>query len=163
MVITGMVSESKVILTKKGDKMAFVTLQDLSGSCEVIVFPELYKSAGKLVQKDTTIFIRGKINARDDIPKVMAEEIVSMEDVKSRFTRYISIDLKTIGLDSSMLKEIRTVLSQHRGKTPVYLSFKDPKGKTAVLHSGEQLRVETTDDLLETLETLVGENSVKIK
>ena len=143
--------------------MAFVTLQDLGGSCEVVVFPDLYQKSNALVKKDATIFIRGKINARDDVPKVLAEEIVALEDVKSRFTRAISIDLHTAGLDSGLLKEIRRILLKHRGNTPVYLTFRDPAGKAAVLHSGEGLKVATTDQLLSELETLVGENAVKIR
>ncbi len=161
--IGGIIDSLKEIITKKGDKMVFVTLQDLSGSCEVVVFPDLYRSANALIQKDTVIFLKGKINARDDVPKVIAEEIVPMEEVKSRFTRYISIDLQTAGLDPELLKAIRDILTSHRGKIPVYLNFLDPKGKSSLLHSGEGLKVDPTDDLFHDLESIVGENSVKIR
>ena len=143
--------------------MAFLTLQDLSGTCEVIVFPELYKSAGAKLAKDSIIFVRGKINAREDVPKIIAEEIVAIDDVKTRFTRFISIDLQTAGLESEILSDIKKVLLQHKGNTPVYLSFKDPLGKSAVIHSGDSLKVKTTDDLLSSLEKILGENAVKIR
>lgn len=153
----------KEITTKKGDRMAFVTLQDLSGSCEVIVFPDLYKSSGQLAKKDATIFIRGKINSRDDIPKVIAEEIVPLDEVKKRFTRLVSIDLYTAGLDPKLLERLKEILGAHRGKVPVYLSFRDPNGKAAVIQPGDEFRVETTDELFQAIESLVGENSVKIR
>jgi len=159
----GIVDQIKEILTKKGDKMAFLTLQDLSGSCEVVVFPELFRNSQTLLQKDATIFVRGKVNARDDIPKVLAEEIVHLDDVKKRFTRMVNIDLLTAGLDPEMLKQIRSILTHHKGMTPVYLTFRDPKGKAAVLHSGEDIKVEASDELFDALEKLVGENSVKIR
>ncbi len=159
----GIIDQLKEIVTKKGDKMAFVTLQDLRGSCEVVVFPELYKSAAALVKKDATIFVRGKINSRDDIPKVIAEEIVPLDEVKKRFTRMVSIDLHTAGLESDLLKDICRILKSHKGHIPVYLAFRDPKGKTAVLHSGDEYKVSATDELFEELEKLVGENSVKIR
>ena len=161
--IGGIIDSLKEIVTKKGDKMAFVTLQDLSGSCEIVVFPELYQSAHSLLQKDTTVFIRGKINSRDDIPKIIAEEIIPLEEAKKRFTRLVSIDLQTAGLDPEVLKEIRRILMRHKGSTPVYLTFRDPQGKAAVLHSGEELKVDTTDELFEALEKLVGENAVKVR
>ncbi len=161
--IGGLIDGVKEILTKKGDKMGFVTLQDMIGTCEIVVFPEVYKNSASLLQKDTPVFIKGKISARDDLPKILADEIISLEDVKKRFTRSISIDLKTTGLDPVVLKDIRGILEKYKGQTPVYLMFRDPKGKTAVIHSGENLRVQTTDDLLSQLENLVGENSVKIK
>jgi len=142
--------------------MAFITLQDLSGSCELVVFPELYEKANELIKQDALIFVRGRINSRDDIPKVLAEELVDMNEVKKKFTRFISIQLQTAGLEPKFLKEIQSVLSSHRGKTPVYLAFRDPSGKSAVVDSGQEYRVQTSDELLKSLENLVGENSIKI-
>ncbi|MBI3307308.1 MAG: hypothetical protein HYZ84_05870 [Candidatus Omnitrophica bacterium] len=161
--IGGMIDNIKEIVTKKGDKMAFITLQDLSGSCEVVAFPEIYKTGQALLKKDSGVFVRGKINLRDDVPKILAEEVVALDDVKKRFTRLISIDLRTTGLDPQILKDIRQVLQTHKGSTPVYLTFKDPNGKSVVMHSGEDLRVESSDQLFEALEQLVGETSVKIR
>ncbi len=159
----GIVDQLKEIVTKKGDKMAFVTLQDLSGSCEVIVFPDLYKDSTELIKKDATLFVRGKINARDDMPKVLAEEIVALDEVQKRFTRMVSINLNTAGLDPTLLAEIKKLLLHHKGKTPVYLTFRDHKGRTAVLSSGEDVKVEVSDQLFGSLEKLVGENAVKIR
>jgi len=159
----GVVDGLKEILTKKGDKMAFLTLQDLTGSCEVVVFPDLYKAGSALMRKDATVFIRGRINSRDDIPKVIAEEVVPLDEVKKRFTRLVSIDLHTAGLDPELLQKLKEILSSHRGKVPVYLSFRDPSGKTAVIQPGDDFRVETTDQLFQAIESLVGENAVKIR
>jgi len=153
----------KEIVTKKGDRMGFLTLQDLSGSCEIVVFPDLYKANPTLLRRDATIFIRGKINSRDDIPKVIAEEIVPLDEVKKRFTRLISIDLHTAGLDPDLLQKLKDILASHRGKVPVYLSFRDPSGKTAVIQPGDTYRVETTDELFQAIESLLGENAVKIR
>ncbi len=159
----GIVDQCKEILTKKGDRMAFVTLQDLSGSCEVVVFPSIYQTAAPLLTQDSMIFVRGKLNARDEAPKVLADEIVPLEEVPKRFTRLVSIDLLTAGLDPNMLTDIQKVLLRHKGKTPVYLSFRDAEGKTSVIDSGDDLRVEAGDPLFLELEKLVGENCVKIK
>ncbi len=159
----GVVDALKEITTKKGDRMAFLTLQDLSGSCEVVVFPELYKSSAALMHKDATVFIRGKINSRDDIPKVIAEEVVPLDEVKRRFTRLISIDLHTAGLDPDLLQKLKDILAKHKGKVPVYLNFRDPTGRAAVIQPGDELRVESTDALFSAIESLVGENAVKIR
>jgi len=159
----GVVDALKEITTKKGDRMAFLTLQDLTGSCEIVVFPELYRSSTALMKKDATIFIRGKVNSRDDIAKVIAEEVVPLDEVKKRFTRLISIDLHTAGLDPEVLQRLKEILSAHRGKIPVYLSFRDPSGKAAVIQPGDEYRVETTDELFHAIEALLGENSVKIR
>lgn len=159
----GVVDAIKEITTKKGDRMAFLTLQDLTGSSEIVVFPDLYKSSANLMKKDATVFIRGRINSRDDIPKVIAEEVVPLDEVKKRFTRLVSIDLHTAGLDPELLQKLKDILSSHRGKVPVYLSFRDPSGKTAVIQPGDEFRVETNDQLFQAIESLLGENAVKIR
>lgn len=153
----------KEILTKKGDKMAFLSLQDLNGSCETVVFPSVYKAAGTLLQKDALIFVKGKVDARDDVAKLLADEIIPLEEVPKRFTRLIAINLKTAGLGPEVLQEVRKILMAHKGNTPVYLTLQDPKGRMTVLDSGENLKVSTSDVLFEQLERLLGENSVKIR
>ena len=160
--VGGIIDSIKEILTKRGEKMGFLNLQDLKGTCEVVVFPEVYKNALSLMEKDKIIFVRGKIDSRDDVPKILAEEIVPLEEVPKRFTRLITIDLQTTGLDSTNLKEIKQILMRHKGTVPVYLTFKGPKGRRAVIHSGEDFKVKINDSLFEELEKLLGENVVKI-
>src|SRR3989338_8883944 len=161
--IGGIINTIREIVTKKGDRMAFVGLEDLDGRCEVIVFPEAFKSSAGLIRKDNIIFVRGKMNSRDDTPKVVAEEIIPIEDVEKKLTKVISIDLLTAGLDMETLKKLKDILAQHPGKTPVYINFKDPVGRKTVLHSGEGLKVETGPSLFEELEQLLGTNSIKIR
>ncbi|HPS37650.1 MAG TPA: OB-fold nucleic acid binding domain-containing protein, partial [Candidatus Omnitrophota bacterium] len=161
--IGGIIDSLKEILTKKGDKMAFVTLQDLSGSCEVVVFPSVYKAALAQIQKDSLVFVRGKVDARDDTPKILADEVVPLEEVPKRFTRMIAINLKTAGLGPEVLKEVRKILFRHKGTTPVYFTLQDPKGGRTIIDSGENLKVTTSDALFKELEALLGEDCVKIR
>ncbi|MFH1800928.1 MAG: DNA polymerase III subunit alpha [Candidatus Omnitrophota bacterium] len=161
--IGGIIDTMKEILTKKGDKMAFLSLQDLNGSCETVVFPGVYKAAGTLIQKDALVFVKGKVDARDDVAKLLADEIVPLEEVPKRYTRMIAINLKTAGLGTEVLQEVRKILMAHKGSTPVYLTLQDPRGRMTVLDSGDNLKVSTSDILFEELERLLGENSVKIR
>lgn len=161
--IGGIVDGVREILTKKGDKMAFVNLQDLHGNCEVVVFPEAYKTYQALIKKDSTVFVKGKINLRDDVPKILADEIILLDDVKKRWTKLIHVDLNTIGLDAVLLAQIKKALQLAKGMVPVYLSFKDAHGKMVTLHAGEDLKVQPKDELFEALEEIVGESNVKIK
>ncbi len=161
--IGGIVNTIREIVTKRGDRMAFVGLEDLDGRCEVIVFPDLFKSSASLLQKDSILFIRGKVNAREDTPKVIAEELIPIEDVEKKLTKVVSIDLLTAGLELETLKRLKEILMSHPGKTPVYIHFRDPGGRKTVLHSGEELKVETGQPLFEQLEQLLGANVIKIR
>jgi len=159
----GIINAIKEVTTKKGDRMAFVALEDLNGRAEIVVFPEIFRSSINLLKKDTLIFIRGKINMREDTPKVIAEEIIPLEQVEKKLTKVISIDLLTAGLGLETLKKIKDILANHPGQTPVYINFKDDLGKRIVVNSGEDFKVESGTPLFEELGQVLGNNAIKIR
>lgn len=78
-VVAGIVEECKPILTKKGDKMAFVRLSDFSGSLEVVVFPKVYTEFADLLEEEKCIMIKGKISKRNDETSLLAEKIKELK------------------------------------------------------------------------------------
>jgi len=161
--IGGLIQSIKGITTKRGERMAFVTLEDLQGHCEIVVFPELYKSSMELLVKDQPVFVRGRMNSREDTVKIIADELVPLQDVEKRMTKVISIDLRTTGLDLDLLKRLKELLVKYPGGVPVYLSFQDPTGKRTVLDSGQGYKVTSSSELLGQLEQLVGPGAITIK
>ena len=148
---------------KKGEKMAFVTLEDLDGTAEVVVFSDLYKKIVQLLAKDTAIYVKGRINMREDFPKVVASEILPLDQASQKLTRVLTIDLSTAGLDKETLKRLRDVLVAHKGNTPVYLTFKDPMGKRTILSSGESFKVNSNERLFDEVEAILGENAIHVR
>ena len=81
-VIGGILQEKTIKYTKKGQTMAFITLEDLVGSVEVLVFPKLYEQYSELLNADEKLFIEGRVSVEDDKPsKLLAEKIWRFEDV----------------------------------------------------------------------------------
>ncbi|NOZ27542.1 MAG: DNA polymerase III subunit alpha [Chloroflexi bacterium] len=76
-VLAGMCADVRRITTKKGDPMAFVQLEDLHGSCEVVVFPRVYEEAQDLLVEDRLILVRGRVEVRDTKTNVIADEITN--------------------------------------------------------------------------------------
>ena len=74
-VIAGMVTWVRTITTKKGEPMAFVGLEDLQGSIEVIVFPSVYGKTQQLWQEDKILIVRGRVDTRGREPKVICESV----------------------------------------------------------------------------------------
>jgi len=72
-ILAGMVTSARVITTRKGDLMAFVQLEDLQGSVEVVVFPRVYEETAALWVEDTLVLVRGKVEMRNDRVQVIAE------------------------------------------------------------------------------------------
>ncbi|MFH1383990.1 MAG: DNA polymerase III subunit alpha [Candidatus Omnitrophota bacterium] len=148
--------------TRKGDPMCFVRLQDLEGKCEIVVFPEVLKKSVGILQNDALVFVRGKVNAREDEAKIIANEIIPLHEVRKRLTKVFTIDLFTAGLNQEILGQLRDILTRHRGAVPVYLNFKEPDGKYTQVIAGEDVKVSSTEDLFTEVETLLGENTIKI-
>ncbi|MDD5085500.1 MAG: DNA polymerase III subunit alpha [Candidatus Omnitrophica bacterium] len=161
--IGGIIEIMKEILTRKGDKMAFVTIEDLKGRTEVVVFPDLYRESLSLLQKDATVFIRGRLTLREDEPKIIASEILPLSEAGKRLTRVVSIDLFTAGLDKETLEKLRDILITHKGKVPVYLNFKGPEGDETIISPSEGFLIETSSELFDKIEKLLGENVIHIK
>jgi DNA polymerase-3 subunit alpha len=70
----GVVEESKPILTKKGDKMLFVKITDLTGSIEAVVFPKTLEDLEQHFMPDACIAIKGRLSARNGVPSIVVEK-----------------------------------------------------------------------------------------
>ncbi|MFH1593638.1 MAG: DNA polymerase III subunit alpha [Candidatus Omnitrophota bacterium] len=160
----GILSKVKNTVTRKaGEKMAIVSLEDLTGSVETLIFPRTFAKFSSLVRVDSMIFITGRINLREDEPKLIAEDIFPLEEVKSKFTKAILIKLSTPGLEKSFLSGLKDILVRHKGKVPVLLSFQGASGKRVNMSAGRNYTVAMDDLLVEELENLCGSDCVGFK
>ena len=162
--IGGMISKAKFTTTRKtGEKMAIVSFEDLTGSVETLVFPRTFQKYANLITVDAMLYITGKLNLREDLPKLIVEEVIALEEVKAKFTKAIMIRLSTPGLNKSFLEDLKGILSRHRGKVPVFLNFKEPDGRRISISAGRNYAVKPDDILMKEIENLCGNDSVGIK
>jgi len=157
----GIINKARFTVTKKsGEKMAIVRLEDLKGVVEVLVFPSTFQKVGALVKEDAIVFFKGRISLREEEPKLIASDIIPIDDMKSKYTKSVNIDLFSAGLEKRILDSLKSVLSNYPGGIPVYLNFSTPEDKHVTLLAGEDLRVKPSDDLVGELEQLLGEGAV---
>jgi DNA polymerase-3 subunit alpha len=81
--ILGMVASARTINTKKGDRMAFVSLEDMQGVCDVTVFPKLYEKSSHLLYEGSIVLVRGKVDVRNDKAGIIAESITNKLPVRA--------------------------------------------------------------------------------
>ncbi|OGW75893.1 MAG: DNA polymerase III subunit alpha [Omnitrophica bacterium RBG_13_46_9] len=160
----GIISKAKITTTRKtGEKMAIVNLEDLTGAVETLVFPRSFQKFSNLIRVDSMVFISGKLNLREEEPKLIVDEIIPLEEVKSKFTKAVLIKLSTPGLEKSILDNLKNILSRHRGKTPVLFNFQEPNGKRVSISAGARFCVAPDNLLLKEIENLCGSGSVGFK
>ena len=138
-IVGGVISTMRQILTKSGSKMAFVKLEDKSGEGEVIVFPNLYEEIATILTQDTVVRVSGKISSTDRSgnslgePKIIADEIivVTQEELNS---------YRATGLKMKALKAKKAKAGGANGKKPektvaqvVYIPV-DDRPKTLYVH-----------------------------
>ena len=161
--IGGIITKCKFTFTKRtGDKMAILKLEDLKGTVEVLVFPRSFKTAEKNIAEDNIVYVKGRANLREDIPKIIAEEVLPLDQAREKYTQALSIELITTGLEKATLSKLNEVLAKHKGTTPVYFNFTTPENKKVQMAAGKSLFVTPTDELITDLETIVGDGSVSV-
>ena len=160
----GIINKVKFTMTKKtGEKMAIVKLEDLNGIIEVLVFPSAFQRVGGLIRDDAIIFVKGRISLREQEPKLIADDIVPLEEVKKKYTRAISINIVSAGLEKNTLDSVKGILSHYRGTIPVFLSIVTPDEKKIDIRASDDLRVKPDDKLVRDLEGLLGEGAVTLR
>lgn len=77
----GRIKTNKTIMTKKGDPMAFITIEDTTGTAEIIVFPKLYRVIEPLLEQYTVFVITGSVDVAGGTPKIKAEDMVPLDTI----------------------------------------------------------------------------------
>ena len=93
--LCGIIATVKSMLTKKGDRMAYITLEDLQGTVEVIVFPDLFKTVGDLIAPERLVRITGTIDRGDKGTKIRGSKIEPLVEVQTQSIKRIPIRLAT--------------------------------------------------------------------
>jgi DNA polymerase-3 subunit alpha len=112
--VIAMLANVKPVITKKGDRMAIVVLEDLSGSVEGVVFPRSYERIGQFIQTDARLIVWGKCDRRDDQLQFIVEDAEPIEDV-----RLVMVDLNpSIAADIEQQHRLRNVIRNYQGDDP---------------------------------------------
>ncbi|HZK18105.1 MAG TPA: OB-fold nucleic acid binding domain-containing protein, partial [Clostridia bacterium] len=151
--LCGLVSTKKQISTRKGDLMAFVTLEDLTGSVELIVFPEVYGKYQVLLEKEEGIFVRGHISNSGEDAKIIARDIFNLKSMARE------LYLRFNDADPVLLAQIQQILRKYKGMSPLYLYF---KAEDKMLRAGNEFWVNLNSPLVSDLGGILGLDNVKI-
>jgi DNA polymerase-3 subunit alpha len=106
----------KPVITKKGDRMAIVQLEDLTGQAEAVVFPRSFERIGQHIQADVRLMVWGKVDRRDDRVQFIIDDAEPIEDVRMVM---VELDPKLAG-DIEQQHRLRNVIRNNQGDDPKY-------------------------------------------
>lgn len=155
-VIGGMITSKTIKYTRNDKAMAFITLEDLIGTVEVVIFPKDYEKYASFLVEDERVFIKGRVSVEEDKPaKLICEKIASFDSVKKEL--WVKFENKNEFLEKE--KELYEILKDSDGKDQVVIYVNNPK---SVKRLPENWQISTNDILIGKLTGLFGENNVKV-
>ncbi len=153
--IAGLVSGIQTKLTKKGLPWAIVTVEDMTGSIEVLFFPKQYDKIQGRIAQDQLVQVVGRGSLRDEESlSVMGQEITPL-DLKEDGNSPVDLTLQLGHCVPQTLESIKTVLQRYPGSQSVYVHVQAPDKETRIL-LGDSLRVEGNSSLVSELKALLG-------
>jgi DNA polymerase-3 subunit alpha len=158
--VAGMKQSMREISTKRGDRMAFLTLEDLHGSAEIIVFADAFTKAGHILASEGPFVVQGVIDSNGDKPKIKASEVELLEEYRQKVTSEILINLSTIGLTGDDLARLKDVLVQHKGDCAVMLKLTIPTKAESVIALSIDFKVGSSDEMVNDVERIFGTGTV---
>ena len=160
--LAGLPTEVKEKVTKKGDRMAFVRLEDLKGSVELIVFPDCYAEAAAHLSGDTPVLVKATVDKDERGVKLKATKVLPLDDAAQHMTARLRVVLDAPGLDREKLVLLRQTLQKFPGACRVSLHLCVPGKGDAVLALPGPYRVEPSPALVEQVNGLFGHNVVEV-
>ncbi len=162
--VAGLVVAIRLMKNKRGQTMAFATLDDRSGRIEVTLFSEAWANCREVLQKDAVVVVEGEVS-HDDYSgslKVRANEVYDVVDARRRFSRGVRVCLPAKAFGNGVLNDLAEVLRPHRTDgCPVSVEYSSDQART-LIRMGSDWRVEPSDELLMGLRHLVGDNQVEL-
>jgi len=158
--LVGLIENVKLTNTRKtNERMAILKVVDMEGDVEVVVFPSTYPQLAQYLKEGEVVFISGRMNYRDNEPKIIANEMKHVRDVYSAI-KSIKVDLGKVG--EKGLIDLKTKLSHFPGKVPVYLKIDTQTHKSVQILVGEDLYVSPNEDLMNENKELVGKENFAV-
>jgi DNA polymerase-3 subunit alpha len=167
-ILFGQVAAMKEIPTKSGDRMAFVTLEDMDGTVELTVFPAPFRSAAGLLRSREPVLVRGRVDDTEKGRVILAEEIRPLEQALVGGTatggppQTCRIRLVSERGDPLVvLPEIRRVVAEHPGPVPVFLHVVLAEAEVVV--RAKEPTVDGSAQLVAKLESLLGPKTILLE
>ena len=164
--LVALVAAKKLKITKQNETMAFITLEDMTGSMEMLVFPKVLALYSSLLREGEAVVVTGRLSTREDEePKIICEKITRPEELfspeeaagRSASGKRTGLFLLCPGMEEPATVKARELLAAFPGKTPVYFRFRD-SGK--MLLAPKELWADVSEPVLRKLRSVLGEDCV---
>ena len=154
--VAGMVEKLMAKRTKRGDKMAILTLEDPTGSVEVVLFPDVFATHSALLKNDEPILVSGTVEVDEGGGKIICQKITSMETVKQNAIRALELPVDGQGISKEKLEDIKDIIIGYPGDCSVIFRIKTANGKDVFVEADRHYQVFPCNELIGEIESILG-------
>jgi DNA polymerase-3 subunit alpha len=152
--IGGIISGLQRKMTKQGNAWAIATVEDLAGSVDCMFFPATYQLVSTQLMEDAVVFVKGRLDKREDIPRLVAMELMVPDLTDVGTNAPVSISIPTVKVTPPLVARLGEVLASHKGNTEVRVRLQGARS-TTVLRL-DRHRVTADPSLFGDLKALLG-------
>jgi DNA polymerase-3 subunit alpha len=158
----GIISNVRVLKSKKGDFYAQATMEDMSGSIDLIVFPEAFKRIGDKVKLEVPVLIKAGVRVEEGAnPKITAAEIVPLEEAKVPLPRAIRIRIPLDNTAENTVDDLHSLFVERKGQAKVLFDV-ERAGDFMVVMEADGYNVMPDRNFIARVEQLCGRGSVRV-
>ena len=171
-ILAGVINNFKRKSTKNGNLMAFITLEDLEGTVEIIAFPKVFEKCKEIIKKDEIVITEGRLDVTEGKIKIIAEKITFLEkyienkkpaskakEKNHNFAEELHLEINTKKNEPDLLRKLKELFYEYPGKSQVVLHFKD-KDKTILHAIDKKYSVNIDDKFMEGICGILGDDKI---
>ena len=163
-IIGGMITKIRNIVTRNGrnagKKMAVLTLEDLQGDCEVVLFPKTLEAYSELINIDMVVFIKGKVDASREKANILADEVIGIDEVSEKLRTRVKLWLNQEKINREIIEQIKSICHRHKGGSFVNIIVRTPGA--IVNTEAKELRVQPDVEFCDTMRELIGTENFEL-
>ncbi len=160
--IAGIVESLNIKRTRRGDQMAVLKLEDLTGYAEVIVFPDLFNQSSHLLKSDHPLLISGSVETGDSSTKVIAQEIVTLESARQKTVKAIELSLSQESISVELLEDLQNIVFKFPGECRVLFKVAMSDGKELLISAHPRFNILPCHEIIAEIEAVTGERVQEI-
>ena len=161
--IGGFLKLEKAHKTKKGDMMAFASIDDGQGIVDIVVFPNLYIDTHQLITDEEPVILEGDIQKKENSVNLIAKKIVPIDMADEEWTANIVINISSEFNTSENLNKLKNIFSMYPGKCSSYISINDSESNEneVLIKTSDDYKVACTKTFFKEVDLLFGEGSIQ--
>lgn len=142
--------------------MAILSLEDLTGSTEAVIFPDVFNRTAPILKGDEPLLITGSAEIGDSTAKIIAQEIVTLDSIRQKTIKAIELSLREESVSKELLEDLQDIVFKYPGECRLVFKVQMSNGKEVAVFANPRFNVLPSHELMAEIETLVGNKVHKV-